>query len=174
MNYFELYELPVSFILDKNEVKRKFYQLSKKYHPDFYTLESEEKQAEILELSTLTNEAYQVLSDDDKRMKYVLSLRNMLDEEGKAQIPQDFLMEMMDVNETLMELEFDFDENNFSQLKNTLREKENALYETVHSTLENYQDGTTPDSELKKIKEYYYKKRYLLRIQENLNKFAPQ
>jgi len=172
LNYFELYELPIRFILDEHEVKRKFYQLSKKYHPDFYTLESEEKQAEILELSTLTNEGYQILSDADKRMKYILSLKNILDEEGKAQIPQDFLMEMMDVNEALMELEFDFDENNFSQLKNTLREKENALYETVRPTLENYQDGTTPDSELKKIKEYYYKKRYLLRIQENLNKFA--
>jgi len=172
LTFFELYELPIRFILDENEVKRKFYQLSKKYHPDFYTLESEEKQAEILELSTLTNEAYQILSDADKRMKYVLSLKNILDEEGKAQIPQDFLMEMMDVNEALMELEFDFDKNNFSQLKNTLHEKENALYEIVRPTLENYQDDATPDAELKKIKEYYYKKRYLLRIQENLNKFA--
>ncbi len=164
--------MSVSFLLDADAVKRKFYQLSKQYHPDFYTLESEEKQAEILELSTRTNEAYQILSDDDKRMKYVLSLRGMLDEEGKAQIPQDFLMDMMDVNEALMELEFDFDETKFSQLKNTLREKENALYETVRAALENYQHETTPDSELKKIKEYYYKKRYLLRIQENLDKFA--
>ncbi len=172
MNFFELYELPIRFLLDEHEVKRKFYQLSKKYHPDFYTLESEAKQAEILELSTLTNEGYQILSDADKRMKYILSLKNILDEEGKAQIPQDFLMEMMDVNEALMELEFDFDETQFTQLKNTLREKENALYETIRPILENYEDGTTPDSELKKIKEYYYKKRYLLRIQENLNKFA--
>lgn len=172
MNYFELYELPIHFILDEKEVKRKFYQLSKKYHPDFYTLESAEKQAEILELSTLTNEAYKILSDADKRMKYILSLKNILDEEGKAKIPQEFLMEMMDVNEALMELEFDFDENNLSQLKDTLREKENALYETVRTTIEGYQDGTTSDAELKKIKEFYYKKRYLLRIQENLNKFA--
>ena len=172
LTFFELYELPIRFVLDENALKRKFYQLSKKYHPDFYTLESEEKQKEILELSTLTNEGYQVLWDADKRMKYVLSLKNILDEEGKAKIPQDFLMEMMDVNEALMELEFDFDEAQFSQLKNTLHEKENALYETVRPILENYQDGETPDSELHKIKEFYYKRRYILRIKENLDKFA--
>ena len=172
MTFFELYELSIRFVLDENALKRKFYQLSKEYHPDFYTLESEEKQQEILELSTLTNEGYQVLSDADKRMKYILTLKNILDEEGKAKIPQEFLMEMMDVNEALMELEFDFDETQFTQLKNTLHEKENALYETIRPILENYEDGETPNSELHKIKEFYYKRRYILRIKENLDKFA--
>ncbi len=52
MQYFDLYDLPISFLLDVKALKKKFYQLSKQFHPDFFTLESEEKQAEILELST--------------------------------------------------------------------------------------------------------------------------
>ena len=62
MNYFDLYGIKESFNVDQALVKRKFYELSKLYHPDFYINESEEKQQEILDLSTLNNKAYQVLS----------------------------------------------------------------------------------------------------------------
>ena len=72
VDYFEFYGLPVTFHPDAAEIKRKFYELSKKYHPDFYINEPEEKQAEVLELSTINNKAYQVLSNPQKRVHYIL------------------------------------------------------------------------------------------------------
>ena len=48
MDYFELYGLPVSFNPDPKVVKHKFYELSKKYHPDFFINDEEEKQDEVL------------------------------------------------------------------------------------------------------------------------------
>ena len=63
MNYFEFYDMPESFTLDEALIKKKFYELSKEYHPDFYANEDEAKQQEILELSTLNNKAYQTLSN---------------------------------------------------------------------------------------------------------------
>lgn len=172
MNYFEFFDLPVSFLIDQADLKRKFYINSKKYHPDFYTLETEERQAETLELSTLNNQAYKTLSDFDLRMKYILDLKGALDEEGQNQIPQDFLMEMMDINEKLMELEFDYDENTHREILLEVERQKNAAYEEVASVIENYDDKNADDGELKKVKDYYLKKRYLLRIQENLSKFA--
>ncbi|HRD80271.1 MAG TPA: Fe-S protein assembly co-chaperone HscB, partial [Saprospiraceae bacterium] len=62
MNYFEFFRLPLSFQLDEEALRKAFYANSKKYHPDFYTLESEEKQTEILELSTINNQAYHTLA----------------------------------------------------------------------------------------------------------------
>jgi len=174
MNYFEFFELPISFLLDEAALKRTFYANSKKYHPDFYTLASEEEQARILELSTLNNEAYKTLGDFDKRMKYILDLKAVLEEEGKNKIPQDFLMEMMDINEQLMELEFDFDAEVHQKVKAALHEQETSLYQTIKTIIENYQDGIASEADLKTIKDYYLKKRYLLRIQENLDKFAVQ
>ena len=53
MNYFELYDLPITFNPNQKLVKQKFYSLSKKYHPDFYINEDQAKQDEVLELSTL-------------------------------------------------------------------------------------------------------------------------
>jgi len=172
MNYFEFFEMPVCFLIDEVQLKNKFYENSKKFHPDFYTLESEEKQSEVLELSTLNNEAYKTISDFDKRMKYLLELKGILEEEGKNQIPQEFLMEMMDINENLMELEFDFDKNKYDEVKSNLEKMEKDMLDSIQFHLQNYDDDEVTDEELLVIKNYYLKKRYLLRIHENLNKFA--
>ena len=172
MNYFEFYNIPIAFKLDEAALKRTYYANSKKYHPDFYTLESEKKQSEILELSTLNNQAYKTLSDFDKRMKYILDLKEVLAEEGQNQIPQDFLMEMMEINEQLMDLEFDFDAEKFQQIGIELKTLEDNLLSGVNPILESFQDNSEADKELLLIKEYYLKKRYLLRIRENLSKFA--
>ncbi|MEL6867695.1 MAG: DnaJ domain-containing protein, partial [Bacteroidota bacterium] len=80
MNYFEFYELPVSFDLDAERLRKIFYANSRKYHPDFYTQDSAEAQAEALERSTLNNEAYKTLSNADLRMRYVLQLYAALPE----------------------------------------------------------------------------------------------
>ena len=172
MNYFEFLDIPLSFLPDEGAIKRAFYSNSKKYHPDFHTLESAEKQAEVLRLSSLNNEAYQTLSDFDRRMKYLLTLLGALAEEGQNQIPQDFLMEMMEINEALMELEMDFEQGSFEQITGQLETMERALYEEVSEHLEQTLSLDMDPSPLTPIKEYYLKKRYLLRIRENLNKFA--
>jgi molecular chaperone HscB len=172
MNYFEFFKIPVSFNLNEAELKKAFYSNSKKFHPDFFTLESKEKQMEVLELSTLNNNAFKTLSNFDKRMKYILELKEVLGEEGKNKIPQEFLMEMMEINENLMELEFDFDKNNFDKIQNSLKKLESILLEEVNPYIENYNDAAPKEVELDAIKNYFLKKRYLLRIKENLNTFA--
>lgn len=172
MNYFELYELPVAFVLDEKLLRKKFLELSKKYHPDFYTQSGTEKQSEILELSTLNNKAFQTLGDFNKRMQYVLKLAGVLEEEEKFALPQIFLMEMMDLNEMLMELQFDPDPAKAKEVLQHLNETGNHLYKDVEPFIKNFDFSDTPDETYQRIKEYYYKNRYLLRIRQQMDKFA--
>jgi molecular chaperone HscB len=174
MNYFEFFGLPVSFRVDESALRRLFLQNSKQYHPDFHTLASEGDQARMLELSTLNNEAFKTLSDPDKRIRYILEINGMLGEEGaQPPLPQEFLLEMMDINESLMELEFDTDAARYALTLQTVDNFEKELYEEVRPTLETWTeaDGVQP---LQALRDYFLKKRYLLRIRENLSKFAPQ
>ncbi len=172
-NYFEFYNIPESFLADEKAIKAKYYQLSREYHPDFYATESNEKQQEILQLSTLNTNAYRTLSDYDLRMQYILKEHGLL-EEGKNELPGDFLMEMMELNEELMELEFDFDAAKLHEIG----EKSAGIMATLDAdilpVLQRYPElhGVTKDEALDEVKTYYLKKKYLLRIQETLSKFA--
>ena len=62
-DYYEVLGVPKT--ASKSELKKAFYKLAKKYHPDANP-DDKEAEAKFKE----ANEAYQVLSDDDKRAQY--------------------------------------------------------------------------------------------------------
>lgn len=174
MNYFEFYNIPETFNVDEQFVKRKFYELSKQYHPDFYINDSPEKQQEILELSTVNNKAYQVLSDKGKRLKYILELHGAISEGEKYELPQSFLVEMMEVNEALMELEFDPDEAGVQKISGEVDDIENSLSNELKTLTTAFDSAAAEEKNpiLLKIKDLWYRRKYLLRIRDSLNKFA--
>ena len=157
MNYFELFEMPVTLEIDPGKLAKKYFELQKKYHPDFYTQASEYEQEEALEISSQLNKALKVFKDQDETIKYVLQLKGLLEEEEKYQLPPDFLMEMMELNEEL---------SDESAARIASIEKE--LYSEVGSIIENYNDERIREQELQKLKAYYYKKKYLKRILDRL------
>jgi len=157
MNYFELFELPISLQINKGTLAQKYFDLQKKYHPDFFAKGTEHEQSEALEISSELNKAFKVLKNQDLTIKYVLQLKQLLEEEEKYQLPPDFLMEMMDLNEEL-------NEDSASQIA----EIENQLYSEVQPIIENYNDTSITNAQLLQLKEYYYKKKYLQRILDRL------
>ncbi|WP_083934968.1 Fe-S protein assembly co-chaperone HscB [Segetibacter koreensis] len=164
MNYFELYNLPVSFIPDMQQVKQKFYELSRKYHPDFYTNENEFEQADSLEISSEINKAYKVFQNKDETIKYVLQLKELLEDEEKYQLSSDFLMEMMELNELLTESKMGEDPAAIAAIKKIIENQQKDIYAPVKDIVEGYEEGKTTNKELLKVKEYYFKKKYLNRI----------
>ncbi|OAQ39766.1 molecular chaperone Hsc20 [Pedobacter psychrophilus] len=174
MDYFKFYDIPLTFNPDKTLVKKKFYELSKKYHPDFYINESEVKQDEILGFSTLNNKAFQTLSNSDKLIPYILELEGVLEEGEKYQLPQSFLVEMMDVNEAIMDLEFDENADKLVEVKSIIEDFENSLnikLQSLTADFEQYEESKKSEV-LNQIKDIWYRKKYLLRIRESINKFA--
>ena len=157
MNYFELFEIPVSLIVNKNILAKKYFELQKKYHPDFFTLATEYEQQEALEISSQTNKALKILKNADETIKYVLQLKGLIQDDEKYQLPPAFLMEVMELNETL-------DENTAQEIARL----EASIYGPVQEIIENFTSQTT-NEELLKVKEYYYKKKYLQRILDRLD-----
>lgn len=171
MNYFEFYGIKESFTPDVALLKKKFYELSKAYHPDFYANESEEKQQEILELSTLNNKAWQTLSDPYKTLEYILKEHDLLNEGAKPQLPADFLMEMMDINERLMEVDTPED---LAKLNAEVFAVEDEIKLKLKKAEQGYAqlNDTAKEERLNEIADCYYRQKYLLRIKESLDTFA--
>ena len=164
MNYFELFEMPLSLYVDRNELSKKYFELQRKYHPDFFSKADEIKQAETLEKSSMINRGYKIFKSADETIKYVLQLKGLLQENEKYELPPDFLIEMMELNEMLMEpdiLVLEETETKISQL-------ENQLYQSVQNIIENFIEDRTTDQQLLVVKDYYFKKKYLKRILERL------
>lgn len=169
MNYFELYEIPVSFITDTSIIKKKFYELSRKYHPDFFSNASEEEQNDVLEKSALVNKAFKIFCNQDETIKYILQLKGLLEEEEKYQLPPDFLMDVMELNEQLMDAKTEKDASKISNLKSQISNLQKNIYEPVKKIMEHYQEDSVTEKELLQVKKYYYKKKYLSRILARLN-----
>ncbi len=157
MNYFELFDIPVILQVNKNLLARKYFELQKKFHPDFFTQATEYEQAEALETSSQINKALKILKNEDETIKYVLQLKGLLEEEEKYQLPPDFLMEVMELNENLSV--------NSTEHINSFEEN---IYAGVKDIIENYNDAAITTENLLKVKEYYFKKKYLQRILERL------
>jgi len=173
MTYFEFYGLPQTLNLDEGLLRRLFYQKSKEHHPDVHTLADNDTQARNLDIASFNNDAYRTLSNPTLRLKYVLQLQGLLgDEKQQPKIPADFLMEMMELNEILAELEF---EPNLEKLKKVTQDVdilEQTLDNQVNTQLHYWSIETNQPGDLEKLQDYFLKKRYLLRIRENLSKFA--
>ena len=83
MTFFELFEIPVQLKLNSAALSKRFFELSKKYHPDYYIAETETAQADALEKSAMLNKAWKTFQHPDETIKYVLQLKGLLEEEEK-------------------------------------------------------------------------------------------
>lgn len=169
MTYFELFNIPVSLQVDAAVVKAKFYELSRKFHPDFFSQATEAEQEEALEKSSLLNKAFKVFTNKDETLKYVLQLKGLLEDEEKYNLSPAFLMEMMDLNEALMDAKMENNEAAIANIKSQISNLEIQLYENIKSVIEHFKDGVSTQEELLQVKDYYFKKKYLSRILASLN-----
>ncbi len=103
-NYFELFDLDTGFVLDRAELDTVFRERQKEYHPDRFAHKSDAEQRQAVQNSTHLNTAYETLKSPLLRAQYLLTLQGVLTgEESRKQLPMDFLMQQMELRETLAE-----------------------------------------------------------------------
>jgi len=107
MDHFEVFGLPRRLAMDTAELQRRFYELSRRYHPDFHQAAPPEEQARALEASARLNAAYRALRDPIARVEYLVRLEEGRDtKEGatvKPKAPPELLQEMFEIQEALAE-----------------------------------------------------------------------
>jgi len=105
-DYFAVFGLPRNLTVDGDALQRRFYELSRRHHPDFHQGASAAAQGEALAASALVNRAYRALRDPIARVEYLVALEGGAPDgaaAGKPRPPMDLLEEMMEVQEGLME-----------------------------------------------------------------------
>jgi molecular chaperone HscB len=135
-NYFRLFNLEKSFSIDEELLKKRFYDLSRQFHPDFYSVRSDSERSIACDNTAHLNQALKVLSDPIKRADYLLSM-TVGNTPGNPTPPQELFDEILEVGDIL--LSESLDENERNQLMDTLkhfRELKNELVQSLHPLFE--------------------------------------
>ena len=101
-DYYTFFDIPLKFHIDEPELEKKFYSLSRQFHPDYYMNASEEERQASIERSSMLNDAFRTLRDNVSRAQYILSLEGIAQVEKKA--PPELLEEVFDLNMEIEEL----------------------------------------------------------------------
>ena len=106
-DYFAFLGLPRTLLIDPQDLERRFRELSRKFHPDyFYNATSAERLAS-LERSSYLNDAYRALKNPVSRIEHLLAIEGLpsaRSEEGTAKVPPSLLEEVFALNEELDEI----------------------------------------------------------------------
>jgi molecular chaperone HscB len=128
-NYFELFDLPVQFDVNRSSLSSAFRAKQAAYHPDKFAHADAATQRESLQASAFINQAYQTLSNPTQRAAYLLELVEGVERREHTMRPDpEFLMQQMMWREQLDEAEsLDEVEDLIDAVKAVLPEVESAF-----------------------------------------------
>ena len=102
MNYFEVFGLPRVLSLDLKALEKTFHELSRRYHPDYFTTAPAEERQKALQMTATLNDAYRTLRHPVRRVEHMLEIEGFKPDGSK--VPKSFLMEVFEINEQLEEV----------------------------------------------------------------------
>ena len=101
-NYFELFDLKTSFLVDDEALKKAYQAQVTRFHPDNFVTKSQAGQLQALQSTSLLNSAYTALKTPLNRASYLLNLEdvNPFDEKD-TNMDDNFLLSQIELREQL-------------------------------------------------------------------------
>ena len=108
-DYFTFFGLPRKLVIASDELERRFRELSRKFHPDYYYNAPPAERLASLERSSYLNDAYRALRAPATRIEHLLAIEGLPPtksegESGAAKVPPALLEEVFALNEELDEI----------------------------------------------------------------------
>ena len=169
MDYYELFGIKATPLADKIVVKKKYLELSRQHHPDFADNSDSQSAETALDFSANINKAYKILINPSLSIQYFLQYHQVIVEDEKYPLPNDFLMDMMDINELLEEAKSANDQQTVQEVKGKIEATEAELYNEVKDIVESNEAANMDANSMEKLKAYYYKKKYIHRILDGIS-----
>ena len=103
--HFELFGLPQSFSVDREQLDSRYRELQRATHPDRYVNASDQERRISMQQAARVNEGYQILKDPLLRGRYLLELSGYsFSDQHHTTSDAAFLMEQMELREALGEV----------------------------------------------------------------------
>lgn len=104
-DYYKFFGFDRKLTIDESHLQKRFYELSRQWHPDRFTRRSAGEQAEALEATSILNDGYRTLRDPVKRAEYLLTEEgHPIGEQRSNDVPPELLEEVFELNMMVEEL----------------------------------------------------------------------
>lgn len=104
-NFYDFFGFDRKLTVDSDTLQKRFYELSRRWHPDRFSRKSLEEQAQALEATAILNDGYRTLRDPVKRAEYLLTEEGFpIAEQRSKDVPPELLEEVFELNMMLEEL----------------------------------------------------------------------
>src|SRR5687767_13798996 len=106
-DYFSFLGVPRALTIETADLDRRYRELSRKFHPDFYYNAAPVERLASLERSSYLNDAVRALRNPVSRIEHLLAIEGLppaKSEEGTAKVPPGLLEEVFALNEELDEI----------------------------------------------------------------------
>jgi len=163
-NYFELFDLPVSFEVDQETLSLRYRDLQRAVHPDRFASASDQEKRLSVQQAALINEAFQALKSPLPRARYLLELNGITLDDNDTNMDPSFLMEQMELREALADVRGKDDP--FGEL-NSLRDRiESKERELVESLQQLFNDGNDLEQGKDLVRRMQFMQRLLGEVDE--------
>lgn len=98
-DFYAVFSLNRKLIVDEGALQRKFYELSRQYHPDRFANQPPSEQTYALDFTAMLNDGFRVLKDPVRRAEYLLKLEGFdIGEQRSKDVPPELLEEVFELN----------------------------------------------------------------------------
>ncbi len=175
MDFYESLGLSPGLWLDPEDLKRRFYERSRQWHPDRFSRGTGQEQQRALDMTAMLNDAFRTLRDPVTRAEYYLKQNRM---ELSKDAPPELLEEVFELNMALEELRRG-DDSSRPQLVEA-QERFSAMRSEIDGALaglfEKY-DAAREPAVLDEIRAVLNRRRYISNlvreVEKELNVHAP-
>ncbi|MGB5023755.1 MAG: iron-sulfur cluster co-chaperone HscB C-terminal domain-containing protein [Saprospiraceae bacterium] len=163
-NYFEHFGIPIAHEIDLSLLRKKYYEKSREFHPDI-----NQNKPDLDFHTAYNNQAYKILLNPLSRLKYIIELTEGPIQENTQTLPQEFLIQMMELHEAIFEAKELQDTKQLNRLMEELSLAETNAQNKIHPIFRDFDQGNRDPEILNQMKFYYFKLKYFIRLRENLS-----
>lgn len=162
-NFFELFDLPVSYDVDLFQLQQRYMELQKQVHPDKFANGSDQEKRQSMQHTSWINEAQTTLIDPVLRASYLLKLKGMdFSLENETTMDAAFLMSQLEMREKMEHVKQQDDP--LVALESMEKEIKNANDQMMQGFAESYQADNFDDA-----REWIRKLQFLKKAKNEVN-----
>jgi molecular chaperone HscB len=161
MLFYEAFGLTPALSLDAEDLKKRFYERSRQWHPDRFSRASAEEQQKALDMTSTLNDAFRTLRDPVARAEYFLKENGI---ELSKEAPPELLEEVFELNMALEELR-DGDESTRPQLI-AAKERFIAMRDAIDASL-------PATADLEEVRALLNRRRYIRNLIREVENVLP-